>query len=73
MSLIIQTTKKMETYTCYAEKTDGEIVTEDFRTANIFKNAGIDFCYGGKKKFEDDLHVHVHLENNILYPKAMAL
>ncbi len=23
--------------------------------------------------FEDDLHVHVHLENNILYPKALAL
>lgn len=25
------------------------------------------------KQFEDDLHVHVHLENNILYPKALAL
>lgn len=25
------------------------------------------------KEFEDDLHVHVHLENNILYPKALAL
>jgi regulator of cell morphogenesis and NO signaling len=25
------------------------------------------------EQFEDDLHVHVHLENNILYPKAMAL
>jgi regulator of cell morphogenesis and NO signaling len=24
-------------------------------------------------QFEDDLHVHVHLENNILYPKALAL
>lgn len=23
------------------------------------------------EKFEDDLHVHVHLENNILFPKAM--
>jgi len=23
------------------------------------------------EKFEDDLHVHVHLENNILYPKAL--
>jgi len=23
------------------------------------------------KQFEDDLHVHVHLENNILFPKAM--
>lgn len=25
------------------------------------------------EQFEDDLHVHVHLENNILYPKAVAL
>ena len=24
-------------------------------------------------RFEDDLHVHVHLENNILYPKAISL
>lgn len=25
------------------------------------------------EQFEDDLHVHVHLENNILYPKALVL
>lgn len=25
------------------------------------------------KEFEDDLHNHVHLENNILYPKALEL
>lgn len=25
------------------------------------------------KKFEEDLHLHVHLENNILFPKAKAL
>lgn len=25
------------------------------------------------EKFEDDLHIHVHLENNILYPKALKL
>lgn len=24
-------------------------------------------------QFEDDLHIHVHLENNIVYPKALAL
>jgi regulator of cell morphogenesis and NO signaling len=25
------------------------------------------------EQFEDDLHIHVHLENNILYPKALTL
>jgi len=25
------------------------------------------------QEFEDDLHIHVHLENNILYPKAQNL
>lgn len=25
------------------------------------------------EEFEDDLHVHVHLENNILFPKALEL
>lgn len=25
------------------------------------------------KQFEDDLHIHVHLENNILFPKALRL
>jgi regulator of cell morphogenesis and NO signaling len=25
------------------------------------------------QEFEDDLHVHVHLENNILYLKALAI
>ncbi len=25
------------------------------------------------KEFEEDLHIHVHLENNILFPRAIAL
>ncbi len=25
------------------------------------------------KEFEDDLHIHIHLENNILFPKAIEL
>ncbi len=30
-------------------------------------------AYRKLKEFEDDLHKHVHLENNILFPKAMRL
>ena len=33
----------------YKSKTLGEIVANDFRAAEIFKDAGIDFCCGGKK------------------------
>lgn len=29
--------------------------------------------YNELKEFEDDLHMHVHLENNILFPKAIEL
>jgi regulator of cell morphogenesis and NO signaling len=29
--------------------------------------------YQKLKEFEDDLHKHVHLENNILFPKAAQL
>ena len=25
------------------------------------------------KEFEEDLHLHIHLENNILFPEAMLL
>jgi len=25
------------------------------------------------EEFEHDLHIHVHLENNILFPKAIKL
>jgi regulator of cell morphogenesis and NO signaling len=33
--------------------TVGEIVAKDFRTANIFKNNGIDFCCGGKQSITE--------------------
>jgi regulator of cell morphogenesis and NO signaling len=29
--------------------------------------------YQELREFEDDLHVHIHLENNILFPKAIAI
>lgn len=36
----------------YNETTIGEIVAADFRAAEIFKNAGIDFCCGGNKSLD---------------------
>jgi regulator of cell morphogenesis and NO signaling len=32
-----------------------------------------ELCYKLLEKFENDLHIHVHLENNILFPKALKL
>jgi hemerythrin-like domain-containing protein len=29
--------------------------------------------YAGLHEFEQDLHQHIHLENNILFPRAVAL
>jgi regulator of cell morphogenesis and NO signaling len=35
--------------------------------------ASYSLLYRTLKEFEDDLHMHIHLENNILFPKAIAL
>jgi regulator of cell morphogenesis and NO signaling len=29
--------------------------------------------YDGLREFEQDLHQHIHLENNVLFPRAMAM
>jgi regulator of cell morphogenesis and NO signaling len=29
--------------------------------------------YNGLQEFEQDLHLHIHLENNVLFPRAVAL
>ena len=48
------------------ELTDGYMVPQD--GCNSYQVA-----FKMLKQFEDDLHIHVHLENNILYPKALKL
>jgi regulator of cell morphogenesis and NO signaling len=35
------------------EKTVGEVVAEDYRTAFVFKSFGIDYCCGGKRNVEN--------------------
>ncbi len=39
-----------------SNKTIGEIVAEDYRTAKIFESYQIDFCCNGNKKFHEVLH-----------------
>jgi len=43
----------MQKETSYNQILIGDIVASDFRAAEIFKNAGIDFCCGGKKNLDD--------------------
>ena len=45
---------------------NGYLVPED--ACNTFR-----VLYGKLKEFEDDLHRHIHLENNILFPKAIEM
>ncbi len=45
---------------------DGYTPPED--ACNTFR-----VLYGKLKEFEDDLHRHIHLENNILFPKAIEM
>jgi regulator of cell morphogenesis and NO signaling len=42
----------MENKKSYEKLPIGEIVTADFRAAEIFKKAGIDFCCGGNKSLD---------------------
>ena len=35
--------------------------------------ASYDALYRGLEDFECDLHIHIHLENNILFPRAVEL
>jgi regulator of cell morphogenesis and NO signaling len=56
----------------------GELLAEIGRLSNHFTTPQ-DACptyhafYDGLHEFERDLHQHIHLENNILFPRAIAL
>jgi regulator of cell morphogenesis and NO signaling len=56
----------------------GELLAEVRRLSNDF-TPPVGACptfhafYRGLYEFEQDLHQHIHLENNILFPKAIAL
>jgi len=40
---------------------------------NVCSTASYRLLYQQLEAFEADLHQHVHLENNILFPKAIAM
>jgi regulator of cell morphogenesis and NO signaling len=56
----------------------GELVRRIFKASNEYK-APADACtsyqatYQELRQFEEDLHLHVHLENNILFPRVVEL
>ena len=50
----------------------GEIVTQDFRAAEIFKNAGIDFCCGGSQTLEQAC-MEKNLDSSILETELAKL
>jgi len=54
----------------------GDVVRQIRKASNDYK-APADACYLATyqelRQFEEDLHLHVHLENNILFPRAVEL
>jgi len=54
-------------------------LTKQIRQASSGYTAPADACasyqrlYGELREFEADLHLHVHLENNILFPRAVEM
>jgi regulator of cell morphogenesis and NO signaling len=59
-----------------------DVEGDRFRTISTLSNTytpPVDACstykvtYASLKEFEEDLHLHIHLENNILFPKATAM
>ena len=55
-----------ERYRIISDLTNNYTTPED--ACNTYK-----VTYAMLKEFEDDLHKHIHLESNILFPKAKAL
>lgn len=48
------------------------VLTRDYSLPS-YACATVETLYAGLQELESDLHVHIHLENNILFPRAIAL
>jgi len=55
----------------------GQLMREIRSTSKGYEASGsctsYQAAYQGLEEFEKDLHLHVHLENNILFPRALEL
>ena len=62
----------------FEHDTAGDILRQ-LRAAALDFNAPEDACtsfrtlYRALEEFEQDLHRHIHLENNVLFPRAVEL
>ena len=55
-------------------QTLSQIVTENYQAAQVFEKYGLDFCCKGKRPLTDACkEKSLPVENNILFPKAIAL
>ena len=73
-AFIINPIKVME----HEHETVGNLMLEIRKLSNDFappSNACTTYklSYNELREFEEDLHQHIHLENNILFPKATTL
>ena len=62
----------MDTTTSMKNQTVAQIVADDFRTAEIFKKNGIDFCCGGKKSISQ-VCIEKHLDAEELEQEILVL
>lgn len=56
----------------YAVETPGATRVDDY-TAPADGCISYRALYGALEEFEADLHQHIHLENNVLFPRAAVL
>lgn len=54
------------------EKTIGQLVAEDYRTAQVFKNHGIDFCCKGNRSIEEVAQKN-NMDAAVLYSELEAV
>lgn len=55
------------------EATSADVAATALSAPRTLERYGLDYCCGGSQPFDQACAVHIHLENNILFPRAVAL